>query len=132
VRDDVVEGLLVKMQQLQVALAKVDVREVQRARVRAPACEGGVVQVDADERRVRQAERHRDQVAPVAAAELEHARRLHPRRVQPAQRGLRGHAARVRLGEGVARVRQRVVGGPCRVGGACALHRGDHGRGGRW
>ena len=71
---------------------------------------GGLVEVDADEGRLPQPERHRHEVAAVAAAELEDARLLDRRRVEAAQDRLRGHAARMRLGERMAGVGQRVIG----------------------
>ena len=104
-RDDVVERLGAADERGEVALDEIDVAQAEL--LRAAAGQGDRLRRDvaADELRLRQAPRHRQQVRAVAAADLEHASFGDIGRRKPEQRGDRGEMGRMRL-----RVRLRGVG----------------------
>jgi hypothetical protein len=115
VRDHVVEPAEVVRERLDVALEQPHVAGAELGGERGPAGDRLGGEVDADELAAGQAERHRDQVAAVAAAQLQHAAAGRRCGTQPEQRRLGGEAVRVRLrvrvplvGDCVVRVGQRV------------------------
>ena len=109
VGDDVVEGARRQRERLDRPRLE---RHVLQAELgdEPPAARDGLRRgVDAHEARAGQRERHRHEVAGVAAAELEDAAARGRRGAQAEERGERRQAIGVRLGERVPRIGDRVV-----------------------
>ncbi len=104
VRDDVVKAPSGRLEVLDADLLEAHVGEAELVRARLGKVDRGAGQVEADEARVRQRERHAEQVAAVAAADLEHATARGRDRVEAEQRRDRRDAVGMRLREGVAGV----------------------------
>src|SRR5215211_8285365 len=108
-RDHVVEAAGQGLELLEGTRLQLDIRQLER--VDEPAAPGDrpLRRVDAHETSIRQLEGHRDEVAAVAAAELQHPAALDRRWLEPEQGGERGEPVGVRLGERMAWIGNGVV-----------------------
>ena len=109
VGDDVVKAARWRRELLDRPRLEGHVLQAERGHERLAARDGLRRGVDAHEARAGQRERHRHEVAGVAAAELEDAAARGRRGAQAEERGERRQAIGVRLGERVPRIGDRVV-----------------------
>jgi len=131
VGDHVVEVAVRGIERREVLLDQHNVAQPERRDRRAPGGERARRQVAADEGRLRESHRHRDQVRAVVASHFQHAAALDLRRREAEERRDGGEAVRVRARMRLRRVRDRVVArGELRVGAVgarAALSGRDHG-----
>ena len=109
-RQDVVERAELGAERRDVADAERDVAEAEGAPPRLARRDLARREVDADERGAGSPERHRQEVPPLGAAELEDPRRRRRRGGVSEETPDRREAGRVSLGDRVAPVREVVVG----------------------
>ena len=110
VRDDVVERAGIRRVQ-QVGVEERDVGQAERGDLRAALLDGRARGVQSDERAPRKNVRHGDEVAAVAAAQLEHAAAFGRSSLQAVESCDRREAIRMGLGERRPGIRDGVVGG---------------------